>query len=167
MSQISEPLNSTHKKSDFSCGKEMLDTYIQKQANQDVKRKLSACFVINETETNLIKGYYTLSNNSVASEFIPEQIRIKLPRSYETIPTTLLGRLAIDDRFQGQGIGKLILIDALKRSYEISKTIGSFAVVVDPIDQEAENFYNKYGFIKLPDSGKMFLPMKTISQLFE
>lgn len=167
MSQISEPLNSTHKKSDFSCGKEMLDTYIQKQANQDVKRKLSACFVINETETNLIKGYYTLSNNSVASEFIPKQIRKKLPRSYETIPTTLLGRLAIDDRFQGQGIGKLILIDALKRSYEISKTIGSFAVVVDPIDQEAENFYNKYGFIKLPDSGKMFLPMKTISQLFE
>ena len=167
MSQISEPLNSTHKKSDFSCGKEMLDTYIQKQANQDVKRKLSACFVINETETNLIKGYYTLSNNSVASEFSPEQIRKKLPRSYETIPTTLLGRLAIDDRFQGQGIGKLILIDALKRSYEISKTIGSFAVVVDPIDQEAENFYNKYGFIKLPDSGKMFLPMKTISQLFE
>lgn len=62
MSQISEPLNSTHKKSDFSCGKEMLDTYIQKQANQDVKRKLSACFVINETETNLIKGYYWSSD---------------------------------------------------------------------------------------------------------
>ena len=145
----------------------MLDTYIQKQANQDVKRKLSACFVINETETNLIKGYYTLSNNSLPSEFIPDQIRKKLPRTYESIPTTLLGRLAIDGRFQGQGIGKLILIDALKRSYEISKTIGSFAVVVDPIDQDAEDFYNKYGFIKLPDSGKMFLQMKTISQLFE
>jgi len=55
----------------------------------------------------------------------------------------------------------------LKRSYEISKTIGSFAVIVDPIDQDAENFYEKYGFIKLPDSGKMFLPMKTISQLFK
>lgn len=167
MSQISEPLNSTHKKSDFSCGKEMLDTYIQKQANQDVKRKISTCFVIYEIETNLIKGYYALSNSSIPSEFIPDLIRKKLPRSYDSIPTTLLGRLAIDNRFQGQGIGKFILIDALKRSYEISKTIGSFAVVVDPIDQEAENFYNKYGFIKLPDSGKMFLPMKTISQLFE
>ena len=166
MSQISEALNSTHKKSDFSCGKEMLDTYIQKQENQDIKRKLSACFVINETETNLIKGYYTLSNNSIPLKFIPEHIRKKLPRTYESIPTTLLGRLAIDNRFQGQGIGKLILIDALKRSYEISKTIGSFAVIVDPIDQDAENFYQKYGFIKLPDSGKMFLPMKTISQLF-
>ncbi len=167
MSQLSEPLNSTHKKSDFSCGKGMLDSYIHKQAHQDAKRKLSACFVINEAETNLIKGYYTLSNSSIPSELIPDQIRKKLPQSYHSIPTTLLGRLAIDDRFQGQGMGKLILIDALKRSFEISKTIGSFAVVVDPIDQDAENFYNKYGFLKLPDSGKMFLPMKTISQLFE
>ncbi|WP_456867916.1 GNAT family N-acetyltransferase [Galbibacter sp. BG1] len=167
MSQLSEPLNSKHKKSEFSCGKEMLDTYIQKQANQDVKRKLSVCFVINEIETNLIKGYYTLSNTSVSSDFIPNQIRNKLPKAYNSIPATLLGRLAIDNRFQGQGIGKYLLIDALKRSYEISKTIASFAVVVDPIDQDAENFYNKYGFMKLPDSGKMFLPMKTISQLFE
>lgn len=64
-------------------------------------------------------------------------------------------------------MGKQILVDALKRSYELSKTIGSFAVVVDPLDQDAEDFYQKYGFIKLPDSGKMFLPMKTIRQLFD
>lgn len=167
MSQISEPLNSGHKKSDFSCGKEILDIYLHKQANQDIKRKLSACFVIKEAKTNLIKGYYTLSNNSIPLEVIPKEIRKKLPNSYKTIPTTLLGRLAIDNNFQGQGIGKQILVDALKRSYELSKIIGSFAVVVDPLDQDSENFYGKYGFIKLPDSGKMFLPMKTISQLFE
>ena len=167
MSQRSEPLNSAHKKIEFSCGKEMLDNYIHKQANQDVKRKLSACFVINDKSTNLIKGYYTLSNNSLSQEFIPSWIQKKLPKSYETIPTTLLGRLAIDHRFQGQGVGKFLLMDALKRSYDISKTIGSFAVVVDPMDHDAENFYHKYGFIKLLDSGKMFLPMKTIKQLFE
>lgn len=167
MSQISEPLNARHKKSDFYCGKEMLDNYIHKQASQDIKRKLSACFVIKETETDLIKGYYTLSNNSIPLELVPNEIRKKLPRSYEVVPATLLGRLAIDNKFQGQGIGKLILIDALKRSYEISKTIGSFAVVVDPLDRDAEKFYEKYGFIKLPDSKKMFLPMKTIGQLFE
>lgn len=167
MSQISELLTSKHKKSDFSCGNEILDNYLHKQANQDVKRKLSVCFVIKEVKTNLIKGYYTLSNYSIPLELVPHEIRKKLPRSYEAIPTTLLGRLAIDNNFQGQGIGKLILVDALKRSYELSKTIGSFAVVVDPIDKNAEKFYNKYGFIKLPDSGKMFLPMKTIRQLFE
>lgn len=167
MSQISESLNSVHKKSDFSCGKEMLDDYLHKQANQDIKRKLSACFVVKEEQTELVKGYYTLSNNSIHLEDIPDNIKKKLPRSYTTIPTTLLGRLAIDNNFQGQGLGKLILIDALKRSFELSKTIGSFAVVVDPIDEEAERFYDKYGFLKLPDSGKMFLPMKTIGQLFQ
>jgi len=167
MSQISEPLNSGHKKSDFSCGKEMLDNYFHEQASQDIKRKLSACFVINDAETNVIKAYYTLSNNSIPLEVIPIEIRKKLPTAYETIPTTLLGRLAIDKNFQRQGIGRTILVDALKRSYELSKTIGSFAIVVDPLDQDAEIFYGKYGFIKLPDSGKMFLPMKTIRQLFE
>lgn len=167
MNQLSEPLNSKHRRSEFSCGKELLDIYLQKQANQDIKRKLSACFVIAENEKNIIKGYYTLSNSSISLESIPEEIRKKLPQTYNAIPTTLLGRLAIDNKFQGQGIGKLILVDALKRSFTISKSIGSFAVVVDPIDQEAEKFYEKYGFIKLPDSGKMFLPMKTIGQLFE
>lgn len=166
MSQLSEPLNSKHKKADFSCGLEMLDNYIHKQASQDIKRKLSACFVIKEPETDLIKGYYTLSNSNIPLEVIPNEIRRKLPSAYKAIPTTLLGRLAIDTKYQGQGIGKLILVDALKRS-ELSKIIGSLAVVVDPIDQNAEKFYEKYGFIKLPDSKKMFLPMKTIGQLFE
>jgi hypothetical protein len=73
-----------------------------------------------------------------------------------------MGRLAVDTRFQGIGLGKLLLIDALFRSYEISKSIGSFAVVVDPLNEEAERFYPKYGFILLPDSCKMFLPMKTV-----
>jgi predicted GNAT family N-acyltransferase len=167
MSQISEILSSKHRRSEFSCGKEMLDNYLHKQANQDIKRKLSACFVVIDKATDLIKGYYTLANNSIPQEIIPRKIQKKLPASYKSIPATLLGRLAVDSRFQGQGVGKLLLIDALKRSYEISKTIGSFAVVVDPIDQDAEDFYVKYGFIKLPDSGKMFLPMKTINQLFE
>lgn len=167
MNHLTEPLSPKHIKSGFSCGNEILDTYLQKQANQDVKRKLSVCFLIPEKETNKIKAYYTLSNNSIPLEFIPKQIQKKLPKSYKNIPVTLIGRLAVDNKFQKQGIGKLLLVDALKRSFEISKTIGSFAVVVDPIDQNAESFYIKYGFIKIPDSGKMFLPMKTIYQLFE
>jgi len=167
MIDLTENLNSAHRKKEFSCGKEMLDDYLHKQANQDIKRKLSACFVLNDKETNLLKGYYTLSNSSIAQELIPSKFQKKLPNSYTTIPTTLLGRLAIDHRFQKQGVGKLLLIDALKRSYEISKEIASFAVVIDPIDEEAERFYDKYGFIKLPDSKKMFLPMNTIKGLFE
>ncbi|MDP4228036.1 MAG: GNAT family N-acetyltransferase [Bacteroidota bacterium] len=162
-----ELLEKKHNRKDFDCGKEILNNYLRNQAGQDVKRKLSACFVFKEKGTNNIKGYYTLSNNSIPLKNFPEQIQKKFPKSYVSIPTTLLGRLAIDTKFQGKGLGKILLIDALKRSYKISKTIGSFAVVVDPIDKEAERFYEKYDFIKLPDSGKMFIATQTLNKLFD
>ena len=160
------PLNSKHKKSEFTCGNIYLDNYIQKQAKQDIKRKLSACFVLIDEE-NGIKGFYTLSNAGIAREVIPEDVKKKLPRAYEALPVTLLGRLAISEKNKGQGLGKLLLIDALKRSLEVSKVIGSMAVIVDPIDENAVKFYDRFGFISLPDSEKMFLSMKTIEQLFK
>ena len=166
MEQLTEILNPKHRKKEFSCGKDILDKYLHQQANQDIKRKLSVCFVLTDSKTEIIKGYYTLSNNSISQDIIPSKLRRKLPGSYSSIPVTLLGRLATDKKFQGKGIGKILLIDALKRCYEISKSIGSFAVIVDPLDNDAESFYIKYGFIKLPDSGRMFLPMLTIKSLF-
>lgn len=160
-----ELLDKKHNRIDFDCGKELLNNYLKTQAGQDIKRKLSACFVLPGNQKE-IQGYYTLSNNSIPLSSFPEDIRKKLPKSYNSIPTTLLGRLAIDKKYQGKGIGKILLVDALKRSYEISQEIGSFAVVVDPIDEEAQNFYKKYDFIKLPDSGKMFIAIKTLQELF-
>ena len=164
---VIELLDKKHNRNNFDCGKELLNNYLKYQAGQDIKRKLSACFVLAEKETNNIQGYYTLSNNSIPLSSFPEQIKKKLPNSYDSIPTTLLGRLAIDKNCQGKGFGKFLLIDALKRSYEISKEIGSFAVVVDPIDKEAEMFYEKYDFIKLPDSEKMIIASKTLKELFD
>src|SRR5680860_1855373 len=114
MNLITVKLNSGHRKREFSCGKEMLDNYLYRQAKQDVKRKLSASFVLEDKETLLIKGYYTLANHSIPRQILHEEIKRKLPKSYLSIPTTLLGRLAIDKRFQGKGIGKLLLVDALK-----------------------------------------------------
>lgn len=160
------PLHSSHSKKDFTCGKELLNNYIQKQAIQDVKRKLSVCFVL-VGQDKIVKGYYTLSSTGIPKEIIPVDLSKKLPKSYTNLPATLLGRLAVDKSVSGQGLGELLLIDALKRSYNVSKSeIGSMAVVVDPIDEQAVKFYEKYGFILLPDSGKMFLAMKTISALF-
>ena len=167
MKLITEILKPRHRKKEFSCGKDILDKYLHQQANQDIKRKLYVCFVLTDLKTDAIKGYYTLSNNSISQDVIPSSLRKKLPKSYSSIPVTLLGRLATDIKFQGKGIGKILLIDALTRCYEISKSIGSFAVIVDPLDNDAENFYSRYGFIKLPDSGKMFLTMMTIKSLFE
>ena len=164
MSFITVPLDSSHNKENFSCGKPMLDAYLQKQAKQDVKRRLSACFVL--PDENEIKGYYTLSTASVERRLLPQEIIKKLPPSYNDLPTILLGRLAVSKSYQGQGLGEMMLMDALKRSYFISGQVGSMAVIVDPLDEEAVKFYEKYDFILLPDSGKMFLPMATIAQLF-
>jgi GNAT superfamily N-acetyltransferase len=163
-----EILSERHRKlkKEFSCGKVVLDNYLKNQAGQDVKRMLSACYVSLDPETGLIQGYYTLSNNSIPLQWIPESFKNRLPSSYGSLPATLLGRLAVDGRFRGRGIGKMLLIDALNRNYGLSRVIGSFAVAVDPLDEEAEGFYAKFGFIMLPDSRKMFLPMATIEELF-
>jgi GNAT superfamily N-acetyltransferase len=157
-------LNSSLNKKDFKCGKEMLDNYLHTQASQDVRRKL--CVVFAMFEGTIIKGYYTLSNASIPAEMIPEGIKKMMPRSYQALPVTLLGRLAIDKKFSGQGLGGILLLDALKRSYKIaSQSLGSIGVIVDPLDTEALAFYEKFGFIILPDSGKMFMPMADIAQL--
>ncbi len=157
-------LNSLLNKKDFSCGKPLLDNYLHTQASQDVKRKLCVVFAL--FEDTAIKGYYTLSNSSIPAELIPEAIRKKMPGSYTSLPVTLLGRLAIDEKFKGQGLGGILLIDALQRSLAVaSESLGSIGVVVDPLDEDAAAFYEKYGFTLLPDSGKMFLPMADIAQL--
>ncbi|MCU0418109.1 MAG: GNAT family N-acetyltransferase [Cyclobacteriaceae bacterium] len=158
-------LDTSHNRENFSCGKDPLDFYLKKQVNQDIKRKLSACFVL-EGDGHSIKGYYTLSNDSVPLAIVPEEIKKKMPASYINLPTTLIGRLAVDTRFRGQRSGELLLMDALHRCYLLSEEIDSMAVIVDPLDDGAAAFYGQYGFIPL-DNGRMFLPMKTVAGLFK
>jgi ribosomal protein S18 acetylase RimI-like enzyme len=161
-------LQKSHFREDFDSGQEVLDEYLKKRANQDIKKKLAVCFVLTENKDSKdrVKGYYTLSNTGIPRELIPEKFQKKFPKSYNTIPATLLGRLARDKSCKRKGMGEKLLIDALFRSYLASKQLGSFAVVVDPIDEMAIAFYESYGFKMLPDSGKMFLSMATVKQLF-
>jgi predicted GNAT family N-acyltransferase len=143
----------------------MLNNYLHKQARQDVKRKVSACFILSDDEIK-IKGYYTLSNTSINRDLLPAGVIKKLRPSYINLPATLLGRLAVDNSFKGQGIGTMLLMDALKRSYDNLTTMASMAVIVDPLDEEAVAFYHHFGFILLPDSGKMFITMNQLEVLF-
>jgi GNAT superfamily N-acetyltransferase len=167
MNYLTKILDSGSDRKSFCCGKSSLDHYIHEQAGQDVRRKLAVCFILTANENKII-AYYTLSNGSIPLEGVREDYRKKYPKSYTHLPVTLLGRLAVDQKYQGQGTGKLLLIDALKRSYEASlKSIGSMAVVVDVLDGEAEKFYRRFEFIRLPDSAKMFLSMKSIGQIFD
>lgn len=157
-------LEKKHNKTDFDCGYDLLDNYIKKQATQDVNRDLSACFVLIDKVSNVL-GYYTLSANSIKREDFPERLRKKLPPSYNELPTIVVGRLAIDKSIKGNGFGEILLVDALRRCLKISESMGTISVIVDPIDDKAQAFYSRYGFILLPSSGKMFLPIKTIKEL--
>jgi ribosomal protein S18 acetylase RimI-like enzyme len=157
-------LEKTHYRKDFSCEEDSLTEYIRKQVSQDIRRRLAACFVAVDNKQNVI-GYYTLTSESLGRELIPDKYLKQVPDSYNA-PVILLGRLARDIKAKGTGLGEYLLLDALLRSYKLSnENIGAMAVVVDPINEKAVEFYKKYGFEQLPDSEKMFLPMKTIEQL--
>lgn len=159
-------LSKSHVRTGFDCGKPLLDNYIRTQASQDVKRDLSACYVMTEEGSDTVIGYYTLSSNSIERTTFPATMIARLPPSYGDLPTILMGRLAVDTKIKGQGLGEYLLINALNKCVEVSLTIGALAVVVDPIDEKAESFYSNYDFIYLPGSKKMFIPIKTIEESF-
>ena len=161
---IFEPLGASHDRAVFSCGSAPLDKYLQTQASQDVKKNLAAVFVCT-TDHKTIAGYYTLSAYSVRLDIIPDEIRRKLAR-YPDIPASLIGRLARSSDFRGTGLGELLLFDACRRSLVNSRELGSWAVIVDAKDAAASAFYQKYGFIEIPETAKLFLPMATIEKMF-
>lgn len=162
---VIEPLGARHDRAAFSCGNQQLDSYLQKQAGQDLKKRAAVPFVITP-DHKTIAGFYTLSQYAVDLGELPEEVSRKMPR-YPMVSATLLGCLAVNERFRGQGLGERLLMDALHRALQSSKQIASAAVVVDAKDDQAAAFYRKYGFIDLPKIKKrLFLPMGTIAQLF-
>lgn len=166
MQYLTVPLEKAFDRKGFDCGKDALNQYIRIQVSQDVKKKLAVCFVLLDSDDATVAGYYTLSNASIPYDTVPESLRKKYPRSYDYIPVTLLGRLALSKKISGQGLGSKLLIDALKRCLKASEQhLGSVAIVVDPIDNDARSFYKYFGFIELPTSGKLFLDMNTVKKL--
>ena len=158
------PYDRKYKRDQFSCGKSSLDQYILRNVSKDVQAGACTCFVTVDDHDRVL-AYYTLSADNIPIEGAPESIR-KLIR-YPYVPVILLGRLAVDGSVKGLGYGKIMLADALKRSLGVAEEhIGSVAVVVDPIDEDAEKFYAKFGFTRLPDSGRMFMSIRKIKEAF-
>lgn len=158
---LSKVLEKNHNRKNFHCGIEELDLYLKHYVSQDIKKRVAVCYVI-ENATNNVIGYYTLSSNRVDISEVPEQLSKQI--RYSEIPVMIIGRLAIHSDYQGNNLGRILLIDALKRIIEISALAGSHAVIVDPIN-DAQRFYGKFGFIPLKDSERMYLPLKTVIDL--
>ena len=161
---IIEPLGRNHDRLSFNCGVRPLNSYLQKQANQDIKRRISRVFVATmQDNPNSIVGYYTLSTLSIELTHLPETAARKLPK--HPIPAALLGRLAINKINQGCGVGRMLLVDSIKRCLAISDQIAIYAMVVDAISPDAHAFYQQFGFTTLNSNEKrLFIPLKSLDQ---
>jgi GNAT superfamily N-acetyltransferase len=152
-------------RSSFFCGVPELDHYLCRQARQDARRKVAAPFVIADRDGHIV-GYYTLSSYGIRSAELPPNIAKKLPK-YPLIPATLLGRLAVSQAHQGQQLGRLLLLDALYRSWKNTAEVASVGVVAEAYDEKAREFYLRHEFIPLAEHPKkLFIAMGTIEKAF-
>jgi hypothetical protein len=159
-----EPLGDQHDRAAFSCGVEALDRYFHENVTQDISRRTAAAFVLTRDGVT-VAGFYTLSSLSLLGVELPAQLAKKLP-SRSPIGVTLLGRMGVERGSKGQGLGELLLMDALNRAWQASREVASWAVVVDA-KLGAREFYLKYDFVPLvtqPD--RLFLAMRSIEKVF-
>jgi len=160
-------LNDQHDRIAFACGVESLDRYLKTQAGQDVRRKTNAVFVLSERdEPARILGYYALCAMAFSQGEVPEAARKHIPR-YPLMSATLIGRLAVSNDRRGRSLGAVLLADALRRAFESASTVGSSMVVVDALDESAAGFYAVHGFVRLPDSLRLVLPVRLAGGMAE
>ena len=156
------PIDKKFDKASFDCGSLELNAFLQTRARQNQLQGFNRTFVaiVENDEAKKIVGFYSLSMGEINLSSLPEDLIKKLPK--HPVPVARMGRLAVDLSFQGQGLGKFLLVDAMKRVQSASGAIGVYALLVDAKDEAAKAFYLKYGFIPLSDqSMTLFLPLSS------
>jgi ribosomal protein S18 acetylase RimI-like enzyme len=159
-----EPLSGAHERGAFRCGEEALDRYFQTQATQDIRRRVANCFVAVEIVTDQVAAYYTMSAASIPFVDLPPEESKRLPR-YPTLPAVRIGRLAVDERFQGRGLGEALLMNAVERT--LRADAAALTLLVEAKNERAAAFYRRYGFRALQDHPRtLFLPLATARKAF-
>jgi GNAT superfamily N-acetyltransferase len=153
-----DTLGPAHERKQFSSGVDALDRYFRERVTQDVKRRVCHCFVACGAPGQ-VAGYYTLAATSLPLAGLSQNEARRLPR-YPLLPAALIGRLAIDHRFRGQGLGGALVIDAARRAARSEAAV--YAMVVDAKDDSAASFYVHLGFRRFVDRpGSLYLPLAT------
>lgn len=168
-----EPLTGRHDRNGFDCGVEPLNVWLRQMALQHQGKGISRTFVAVPNDqvatdtyrhagyidigTASVIGFYALASAFVMIEDLPPELAKRYPRQ---IPVTRLGRLATRIGLQGQGLGKLLLADAVIRARDAAQTVGSAGIMVDAKGDDAARFYRRYGFRPCGEQAlKLFLPM--------
>lgn len=155
-------LEKRHDRAGFDCGVAEMNVYLRQQARQDAEKGLSRTFVfVADAASAIIEGFYTLAFALLAFEEVPREKRL----SRYPAPVALLAQLAVDTRFQKQGLGERLLFDALARANEVSHRIGLYALVLDAREEGLFGFYERYGFQRAAGERRMYLKMSAIRQL--
>jgi GNAT superfamily N-acetyltransferase len=154
---VVEPLAPSHDRAGFQCGVEPLDRYFRTQVGQDVRRRVTTCFVAREVSSGRIAGYYTLAASAVLLGEMPRELAKRLPR-YPSVPVARLGRLAVALDYQGRKLGGALLWDAVDRAGK--SEVAVYASVVEAKDDIAETFYRHHGFVSFGGSTRtLILPL--------
>ncbi len=153
-------LDKSFDRTQFECGSDELNSFIKSKARQNQSVGFNTTFVAIEPgdKAKRVLGFYSLSMGEIDLSSLPEEVLKKLPK--HPVPVARMGRLAVDDFAKGQGLGKLLLVDAMKRVQSASSSVGVYALLVDAKDDTAKSFYKKYGFIELVNElMTLFLPL--------
>ena len=145
------PLLPSDDTASFDCGAPSLNNWLRARALKNETTGASRTFVSMDSNTDVVAGYYCLSASSLLQENTPGVLRRSMP---DPIPVILIGRLAVDQRFSGNGLGVSLLQHAVVKGIEASRIVGARAFVVDALDEQAEAFYRKFGFEPMPPASK-------------
>jgi len=156
---LPEPLTGEHDVSAFSCGKPALDTWLKTRALSNQQRGFTAVMVVHDA--GRVVGYYGLAPTAVLPAVLPRSIRTGQPP--DPVPCLLLGQLAVDQRWKGQGVGTGLVKHALARCVEAAALIGGRALIVNAVDAEAADFWRRRGFLTSRDDA--FVLFRSISDI--
>ncbi|MEC4986611.1 MAG: GNAT family N-acetyltransferase [Oscillatoria sp. PMC 1068.18] len=161
------PIDSSVRRDNFDCGVPALNDYLKKYARQNHVKNVAKTFVaIVDAESRQVVGYYSLSMGQIEFTSLPEQYRKGLPRY--PLPAMRIGKLAVDLSMQGRGLGKALLVKCFLSAVSLSSEIGIFAITVDAINEQANEFYLKYGFVSLEgEAFSLFIPIRTVKSVIE
>lgn len=162
-----EPLHLGHDRAAFSCGVESLDLYLRLEAGQDMRRKVNAVFVLVElADRTRVLGYFTLWSTVLPPGYALEEVHRSVSRD-PVVSVAHLRRLAVARECQGHGLGGILLANALRRACRAAGDVGSSMVVADAIDERAASFYAAHGFVRLPGSMRLILPMQLVGGMVD
>ena len=158
-------LDRSFDRSRFDCGVPALNSFLVMKARQGQSVRFNKTYVaiLKGDADRVVQGYYSVSMGQISLSSLSEAQRKSLPR--HPVPVGRIGRLAVNRTMQGSGLGAELLVNALRRIRDASRSVGAYAVVVDAKDDSAKKFYEKFGFIALADEPmSLFLPIGSIPE---